>query len=82
MLTVSLSLFDICAVEGPNSHNNEKNKGKLGKFESPRRSKDMPTPCQYNLMQWTEQRPRPWASRLILGYMGMVLACPCLALDA
>ena len=32
-----------------------KNKGKLGIFGPPRPTKDMPTPCPYIIIQWTEQ---------------------------
>jgi len=48
----------------------------------PRPNTDNPTPCQFILMQRTEQggRGRPVVS-IILEYMGMVLDCPCLALE-
>ena len=39
-------------AKGPNS---QENKGKLGIFGPPRPNNNMPTPCPYILMQWTEQ---------------------------
>ena len=49
----------------------------------PRPNKDNLIPCPYIPMQWTEQAGRgPSVVSILLEYMGMVLDCPCLVLEA
>ena len=59
-----------------------KNKGKIGIFGPPRPNKNMPTPCPYILMQWTEQGAAAPVVSMKLNNIGMVLAYSCLALEA